>query len=429
MPAIYAAFMMQTGADILHRQLPIIFEKLHGKIPPSHWITYEESAPAIRFVRKINPENIFFIDYEPHHEFDEICKGAKRIGIFGHHEGRTDIDALCKKDSRVVYFNPRHYLPEKIKYTRSEGFNFSDRNPRNTTQVYERGVPITYPLMRAKSRILMKNKIFDYSNFVDLLGLRAYGYKKLWEELSGTNSDDEADELIGRITLLSSYRLDYSDKIVSALTKARSPSDAEFHDVRNLVSRLKLARKKNLCIENAIHYSKEFLDLQIFPIVFPKGSEFQIIKTFVSDLDKLRQDKNLMTTVCVKCGPRPKCSIRTDRNDINLASLLAEVYSKMPPETERNYGAHPKAAGFIANGTQFFYILHAFINAYFWKTTHTEPIAPIRKPIGTIKRLFNSIKYKKNQLKITQSLLLCSLELLPLKQSLCPLLLLQVDAE
>jgi len=324
-----------------------IFEKTQEVIPQSHWIAYDNVRPAVDWMKKKKLENIFFVDYEPHDEFKEICKNAARIGIFGHHAGRDDTKKLESDDPRVTYFNPRFFVPEKIRL-------------RGEKEPYGRGIPITYALMKAAER-------FDVNvQRLGLLGLINYGYYKLWKEIPDRNrcSSSESSKIRNQVTILSSYKLDRSDLILDCLTKG------SISGIRKEIGKQKLYRQKYLAITEAIDTAVKVGDVKVFLI----NSPFQIIKTFVSDLERNSSRSHCKTYICINHGKNPKASIRTKR-DISVPELLKVTFEHFP-KVEKNYGGHPKAGGFTAAHVPFYYILSAFINRYLEATGQEESIDP-----------------------------------------------------
>jgi len=314
-----------------------ICQNVHDTIPPSQYITYLHTAKAIEFAKRHDFSDVCFLEYEPHEELDEICKDAKKVGILGHHKDRDDIKELCENDPKFTYFNPKGLGIEKI---------------------YERGVPILYPLLK----VAEKHGI-DVS-FMGALGTRGYGYEKLFREKFSDFRAKSIDYLVDDIVLLFSHRLDNCPKIIRALEKASDPRDESVKMLRKLCNEKKLAKKKNEIIGRAILGSKVIEEeVQVFPIASP---EFQLIKPFVAELDELRKKAGFGTTVCIQYinnDPRRsrKISIRTTR-DADIPRLLKIAHEN---QEEKNYGAHKTSGGFIASEKNMYSILENFLTAYF----------------------------------------------------------------
>lgn len=320
----------------------VVFDKIcqavHGRRPKSHWINYSYTERATNFAHENNFSDIAFLEYEPHEEVTKICEGAERVGIFGHHKSRDDIKKLCQEDSRFVYFNPRHVLRNIIE------------------EEYQRGVPILYPFLKVAE---------DYrinTTLIAALGLRGYGYKKLYEEmLPKRNKERVLDKVIGDINLLVSHRLDNASSVVKALYEADSLEHKKIRNLSRLCAISKLALKKDKDIGRAINDSRIFEDVQIFPL----QTDFQIIKAFVSDLDNLRAKEKLGTTLCIQyAGNWRKVSVRTSKN-VDLPILLKRAHEK---QEYKNFGGHEKSGGFISSHQDLVYILRDFLNSYFVET-------------------------------------------------------------
>lgn len=327
-----------------------ICEKTHGKKPKSYWITYAYTERPIKYARENDFEEICFLEYEPHeNEISEICRNKKRVGIFGHHKGRDDIRKLCNRDFRFSYFNPRDFA-------------------HDVHNVYERGVPILYPFLK----LAEKNEID--AEFIGLLGLRGYGYKKLYDEMAGLGgwekkaADRKFDNIIDNVNLLMGYRLDNCGYVVKQLSKAENFESPSIKEISNLCARSKLPEKKNKTIGKAIMNSKILGDVQIFPI----RTEFETIKPFVSDLNKLRESEKLNTGIFIQYinSNSRKVSIRTDRKtDIPKTLEAAHQGQKY-----KNFGGHEKAGGFVSGHHEMIDVLKSFLNSYFSETKQQQTI-------------------------------------------------------
>jgi hypothetical protein len=325
-----------------------ICKKLHGVKPMSHWITYLYTEKAIDFSKKINPTNVCFLDYEPHEEINEICKSADKVGIFGHHKERSDLKELCKNNRRFFYFNPRDW----------EG---------NLDGSYSRGLPILYPFLK-----IAENYGIEVS-FVAALGLRGYGYRRLYDEMFSSNKkflENNIDQIIENVNLLISYRLKNCYSIVEALYTAKSPNDESVRRIKRLCFENRLAEKKNEVIGKAIINSIILDDVQIFPI----ETDFELIKPFVGELDKVRMSARFGTTVCVQyinnIKKLRKISIRTSR-DVDVPSLLKVAHEE---QKYKNFGGHERSGGFISDDRNFKFILKNFLEIYFSKTGQPKKI-------------------------------------------------------
>lgn len=333
-----------------------ICQKVHGKRTTSHWITYLYTEKAISFSKEKNPTSVCFLDYEPHEEVYEICKNANKVGIFGHHKGRDDIKELCEKDKRFSYFNPRDWEGEY------EGG-------------YSRGLPTLYPFLK-----VAENYGIDVS-FLAALGFRGYGYKKLYDEMFSRSKEfkeSSIDQIVETVNLLVGYRLKNCSTIVEALTRANGPSHESIKTIKKLCFENRLVEKKNKTVGEAIINSIVLGDVQVFPL----ETDFKLVKPFVTELDRVRMDAGLGTTICVQYTNNTKklrkISIRTSR-EVDIPSLLAEAHKG---QDYKNFGGHEKSGGFISDDKNFKFILKNFLEAYSYKIgqpqrVELEDLAPI----------------------------------------------------
>jgi len=325
-----------------------ICRKVHGSKPLSHYITYAHTKEAVGFSREKNPSFVCFTEYEPHEELEDICKNAKSVAIFGHHKGRDDLKELTRRDNRFSYFNPRDYL---------EG---------DDLVLSERGIPILYPFIKVAQLHKLE------TTFLDVLGTRGYGYKKLYDLMFQDKkpfAERDVDQAIDNIVLATSFRLKNCDKVVKALEEADSPKHEAMKAVRKICFENKLAGRKNRTIVDAIKESAVFGDaVQVFPV----KTDFDIIKPFVSRLDEEREYGGYGATVCVQRsnnGSR-KVSIRTGRS-VNIPELLKLSHDGI---TYKNFGGHERAGGFISSQKDMKTILRNFLILYFSKTRQNQRI-------------------------------------------------------
>lgn len=339
------------GGIPTHLVVDKICERMHGKKPKSHWITYAYAERPIKYAKESDFQEICFLEYEPHeNEIREICNNKKTIGIFGHHKDRNDIRELCNRDFRFSYFNPRDFS-------------------RDIEAEYERGVPILYPFVR------LAEKYGIDAEFIGLLGLRGYGYKKLYDEMLGLQgwekkkADGKFDEIIDNVNLLTGYNLDNCKYVVKRLSEAKSFDSVSIREMNRLCVRSKLPEKKNRAIGRAIIGSKIIGDVQIFPI----KTDFETIKPLVGELNDARKNAELFTTVCVQyMNPNSrKVSIRTDRN-ISIPELLEYAHEGFE---NKNFGGHPKSGGFVSAHDDMKGIFEKFLNSYFLETGQKMTVA------------------------------------------------------
>lgn len=339
------------GGIPIQVMLDKICEKVHGTKPRSYWITYLHTAKPIEFAQKNDFTDAVFLDYEPHEdEIDKICKNTGKIGIFGHHKDRNDIRELCRENPRFSYFNTRD-LDDDI----NEGS-------------YRRGVPILYPFLKV-------GELHDIEKpFIGALGLRGYGYKKLYDEMySGKARPGERsiDPVIENVNLLISHRLENCSRVVRALSRADNLKDEPIKELNRMCGENKLADKKNKIIGNAIMNSVILGDVQLFPI----RTDFEIIKAFVADLNERRRRAGLGTTIAVQYVnniPRKlrKISIRTSKK-VDVPELLRKAHQD---QTEKNYGGHERSGGFISSERNTRHILENMLTEYFSQTGYSERV-------------------------------------------------------
>jgi len=165
--------------------------------------------------------------------------------------------------------------------------------------------------------------------------------------------------------LLTSYRLENCPLVVRALNKADEPNHEALRKLKQLAVRKKLAAKKNKTIGKSILGSMIIGDVQVFPI----KTDFQIIKSFVSELNRERIYARLGSTVCVQFldnDPKKlrKISIRTSRN-VDVPELLKAAHEG---QADKNYGGHERSGGFIASNYSMVNILGKFLDQYFSET-------------------------------------------------------------
>ncbi len=316
-----------------------------GKKVDPHWIVYEDTMRAVEFARKRNFEEIFFLEYEPHEELEEICRGAKRVGIFGHHKARDDIRKLCQRDSKFSYFNPRDYT-------------------QRVTEVYERGVPILYPFLR-----LAERRGIDVQ-LIGQLGLRGYGYKGLFDLCYPGVPGSGLDRIIEAVNLLVAHRIQNANYVVGVLTEANQPDNQKVRNMVNSCARQKLSESKSKTVGEAIMDSKIIGDVQVFPV----RTDFERMRVFVADLDRARDKGGYRTSVCVQrvANSRAKVSIRTEA-PVDVPTILEVAHER---QVYRNFGGHEKSGGFITSSSNLRDVLAKFLETYFWATGQSITMEP-----------------------------------------------------
>lgn len=326
-----------------------ICEKIHGEKPDCHWINYSRVESAVALAQDRNFPEVCFLEYEPHEkEIDGICRGAETVGIFGHHKDRDDVKKLCTRDFRFSYFNPRDYTKE-IKY--------------------ERGIPILYPFLKAAESHGLDVRI------IGGLGLRGYGYKKLFEEkypeLNNRRSTRILDTIIENVNLLVNHRFKNCSIVVELLGKVGGLESESLEKINALSRQKKLAGARNKAVVDSILHSEIYGDVQIFPV----RTDFDSARPFVSDLTAESSAGGYKTAIIIHCrngSASRKVSIRTSAK-VDVPEILRDAHEG---HKYKNFGGHEKSGGFVCDTTALPEILAAFLNKYFFDTIsaiHVEP--------------------------------------------------------
>lgn len=302
----------------------------YGQKPVSSYWSYEHPEPLKSLVNKVKPKHLVCLDMEPHESFHEEMKELETIAFLGHHIRRTDITELEEKtQGRVIYFNPLNYFNSNIYY-------FDCNNKKHT---YDRGVPISYPLLN-----LAEDNEVDVG-FIGSFGLRGYGFVKLAEDWeTKRNIDLPSWKMISRhvdgASIVYSKSVESCNDVVKILTEVTSYKDpllSSFSDHCEL-HKLYYSRDKSsgYSIANKISFGK---DLAFFPV----KSDFDQIKPIVSFVELKGGEKYKTRVFVQQRGPKIKFSVRAKK--IDCEDLFRNVLSKMP--IEQNFGGHKEAAGAV----------------------------------------------------------------------------------
>ena len=339
-----------------------MIENIKGRKGRYREIDYLHTQRAVEFALKHKPEEIVFLDYEPHrNEFDKICEDAKKILILGHHI-RPDIKYLEEEDDRVTYLNPRDFVdPGLIK-----------------KGVKREGLPITYFMHKAAELY----GIGAESSFAASVGLRGYGFSNLAKEIEERyrlNPNGRIDNYISEGLMLISYRFSNCNILVNALEESKSYQINRMNLITEKLKNPDINYKYLMMLNSTYGNIKMFSegkkkgDLIIYMMKPINGDHFDQTKIFLYDRKgkgfyNFAQELGLNTILVINYinGLR-KASIRSRRSDINVADILEKTFEKV--KTEKNFGGHENSGGFVCIGNDDLKdITRNFTETYFAET-------------------------------------------------------------
>ena len=348
-----------------------------GNEPKYKPITFENTGHFIRAFDKLDPKEVMLFDFEPHADvYNHIIK-AKRVGIFGHHPIRKDMEDT-KNNEKVSYFNPHSVIPDYVSYDKTE-----DGVTKNTD--YDRGAPILLPLSMAAKKMKVDAK------FVTSFGLRGYGFTDLakgYEEKNKIKPElGAAHNAISGITMLTSYKIDYEiehkgEKDADGKRmKSKKTIVEELGGIGSYTSGLGVfygeAVKRNIvnfCDRRSIESYQNAITVGP-AIVIPikkygdNGDRegFEQIKAILNNLEGRMSRNGLEKRYPLKIyvdmdDPKTrKISLRAPENK-NLLPILDDAHKGI--ESPKNYGGHKTAAGILCQTIDAPLIVSNVINGY-----------------------------------------------------------------
>lgn len=329
----------------------------HGLHPA--YITFESTK---YFKRRLNEENfdeIMFLDFEPHPDISDSFDCVEKVSVFGHHPVSGYMKEL-EKDDKVTYFNPKRILPKNVKYHKFTG------GGKQKQMVYRRGVPIFFPISLAAEKLDID------TSFATSLGLRGYGFTEVakhYEQKRNMDVDSKiARSMTRAISLLFSYRLNYSKDVVKKISKIDNYNN---NDVENgtryftheCYSKNIYNSADKLCSEAISDFESFGNDIILFPIKKPM---FDQIKGVVGEIEIRKRARNnwpVRIYADMTDKKKRKFSIRSHKS-IDVLGLLGRAYSQTDVE-EHNYGGHTSSSGFTCQTSDAGKILKSFVNEYY----------------------------------------------------------------
>ena len=327
---------------------------------PSHFITYHKLEPALEFIRNKKPRKVILLDYEPHNEIEEILQNVEEVLIFGKHV-RPDMRKLSQRDRRIKYINTRDY-------------DVGDR-------------PITFLMWNIVGHLADqyleyiggRKRFYQSVAIPAILGNYGYGWAPLAKYIAKMSDvpyvSKKLKRITGKLMRLVAFNHNNAKKIVDALTIADSFEHELIKRLMKLYRAQSIDRKYEESLTYAIENYRVIGDVVVFPI-----TGWETTKPFTFKLRLIAKELQKNLAIIIDCNDPVirKMSIRTayfDDTRIDISELLDTAYSSLPPDIERNYGAHESVGGAVCKKDDLPLVLKQVVATYFKKTGWEEEIA------------------------------------------------------
>lgn len=280
-------------------------------VPKFNYINYDSASQAIDFLKREEPENIIFIDYDAHELELKAAKqyAGRNIIIFDQHQA-PELKELGDK-GEITYINPIFSADERI---------------GNSYVIWQLA-----RLYGADVSLQALAGTVGYNNWRSA--------KKILEH---TKLEKPNSKFLHDIILLTNYKQSNSHRTIDALVEAKDYDDLALKSLICIADELKLPEIYKRDLEQATKTAEhpEGTDLAVFTI----DTDFEVIKPFINDLREYERKNNPAAIMYVQ---KKSCDVKVSLRRVRNKSLdLGKILDKTCRELNiKNYGGHPGSCG------------------------------------------------------------------------------------